>query len=226
MGEARLAVADGSSGSAESGWWARQLTRDLCAAPGRAFRDGQAFQDVVALAALRWPSHRRAVAGSRRQLSLPWLAAQRTANGPASALLGVRLLPPAAPTGPGGPVSGVWQAVAVGDTCLFQVRAGRLVSSVCRLTRVPQLVRVRGVVPPPGPVLREGGWEEGDVFYLTTDALTRWWVRLAGDGGRPWETAEELCAAPDRFAGWVEAQRDRRALQDDDVTLLRAECRP
>ncbi|WP_432057708.1 hypothetical protein [Streptomyces sp. bgisy022] len=220
-GETRLVVADGGSGSADSGWWARQLTRDLCAAPGRAFADSRAFHDVVALAALRWPSRRRVVLGQGGQSAFQqWLTARRTEDGPSTALLGVRLLPPP------GPAGGMWQLVSVGDSCLFQVRADRPVESVARLPRVPHLVRVRGVVPAPGLVLREGSWERGDVFYLMTDALARWWVRRIEDGGRPWATADELCAAPDRFADWVRDQRDRRALQDDDVTLLRAECRP
>ncbi|MDT0404910.1 MULTISPECIES: hypothetical protein [Streptomyces] len=227
-GEARLIVADGSSGSAGSGWWANRLARDLCAAPGRAFRDAPAFDDVATAAALRWPGRQRALlAGVPKSSVTAWVAHDRIEKGPSATVLGVRLLPhPAHDGGPDLPGGGTWQAVSVGDSCMFQVRAGRVVESVAARTRVPRVVRAGGGEENPGPELRTGHWHPGDVFYLMTDALARWCFRHTDDGGRPWAALDAQCAAPGGFPDWVHDQRSRGVLEDDDITLLRAGCGP
>ncbi|UUU19285.1 hypothetical protein [Streptomyces sp. DSM 40750] len=227
-GETRLVVADGSSGSAGSGWWARQLARDLCAAPGRAFQNARAFDDVAADATLRWPSYKRTllegVASSSRRA---WLAQVRINNGPATTVLGIRLLPRPEDDGPPDCLGeGMWQVVSVGDSCMFQVRSDRVVESVAIKTRVPPVIRASSTTTPPTPELREGHWRSDDVFYLMTDALARWWTRHADVGGRPWVVLDTVCASRDDFPNWVQAQRAKRVLEDDDITLLRAECGP
>ncbi|MBJ6630118.1 hypothetical protein [Streptomyces sp. I4(2020)] len=232
-GEARLIVADGSSGSAGSGWWAGRLARDLCAAPGRAFRNARAFDEVAAGAALRWPGHQRALlAGLPGPGVVDWVARDRVDRGPSTTVLGVRLLPHLGYDGaPDRPGDGAWQAVSVGDSCMFQVRDGHVVESVAVRTRAPRVVRAGGTGAVPAPELREGRWSPGDVFYLMTDALARWWFRHADGEGRPWTVLDALCASPDSaspggFAAWVRDQRDGGLLEDDDVTLLRVGCGP
>lgn len=229
-GEARLIVADGSSGSAGSGWWARQLADDLCAAPGRAFRSAQAFGIVSAEAAQLWPSYRRTLL-ERVPLSgaRAWLAHVRIDNCPATTVLGVRLLPGSADDGESGTAGlseGRWEVISVGDSCMFQVRADHVVESVATQTRVPPVIRASSRTAAPVPTLRGGRWSEQDAFYLMTDALARWWRRRADEGGRPWALLDRVSRSDDEFASWVETQRATLQLEDDDITLLKAECGP
>ncbi|WP_143074921.1 hypothetical protein [Streptomyces mangrovisoli] len=228
-GEARLVVADGSSGSAESGWWATRLADDLCAAPGRAFHSAKAFHTVASGAALRWPSRRQALS---ERFAAPgqksWIALRRLDSGPATTILGIRLLPAATQDDdpaavPGG---GQWQVVAVGDACMFQVRTDRVVDAVAVQPRRPPVVRADPRPAAPKPAFREGHWHDRDVFYVMTDALGRWWRRNAEEGGLPWTVLDTVCGSNERFTAWVQAERTRRMLQDDDITLLRAECGP
>ncbi|MEU9286662.1 hypothetical protein AB0D57_18565 [Streptomyces sp. NPDC048275] len=235
--EVRLAVADGTSGSAVSGWWAQHLVRDLCVAPGRAFQEAQAFDRIASHAALRWPSRKQALL---RTVSASdpksWLARHRIGQGPSATVLALRLCadprqPMAALAGmtTHGASSGTWQAVAVGDSCLFQVRDGSALAAfptqVSR--RNPAVVTAApgkaGATKP--AMTSNGSWIPGDVFYLMTDALARWCGRCLSGSQHPWSQLDNLCEQPASvFNSWVHAQREAHHLQDDDITVLRAEC--
>ncbi|MFF7445562.1 MULTISPECIES: hypothetical protein [unclassified Streptomyces] len=225
--EARLVVADGSSGSAGSGWWAGRLVQALCAAPGRSFHSGDALAAVASDAALGWPSLRRDLVAHASVGPRAWLARVRTDKSPAATLLGLRLLPaPPSDEGTGSPDEGTWEAVAVGDSCMFQVRADLVVASECCQRRVPQVIRATSDDPVQPPTFQHGQWRDRDVFYLMTDALARWWTRRADEGTHPWLLLDEVSTTVEDFTAWVRTQRAKRALQDDDITLLRAECGP
>jgi hypothetical protein len=114
---------------------------------------------------------------------------------------------------------------------MFHVRGGGLLESfpplADSLRRRPDLVSAA-----PGeagvrksPAVHDGTWAVGDVFYLMTDALARWCLRRLPDGEQPWPTLDDLCRAdPSVFTEWVRTEREGRRLQDDDITVLRAEC--
>src|SRR6185369_12789254 len=59
------------------------------------------------------------------QKPLPWYAEEKLRLGAFSSLTGLTLFPPAETDGNGG----VFKALSIGDSCLFQVRAGRLIWS-------------------------------------------------------------------------------------------------
>jgi hypothetical protein len=126
-----------------------------------------------------------------------------------------------------------WRAVALGDTVLFHVRSGRLVT----------------VFPPMGPddfgtlpdgvhtsrasldrmterLLTGGGTlQAGDFLFAATDAMAQWILRAAErDEVKLWRTLTTL-AHPDVFARLVEDQRreqdSAKRMKNDDVTLMR-----
>ena len=126
-----------------------------------------------------------------------------------------------------------WRAVALGDTVLFHVRAGRLIT----------------VFPPMGPDdfgtlpdgvhtsrasldkmterLRTGGGvlEAGDFLFAATDAMAQWILRAVGrDEAKVWATLTTL-AHPDVFARLIGDQRREqdgvKRMKNDDVTLMR-----
>jgi hypothetical protein len=98
---------------------------------------------------------------------VPWYAETKQAQGSYSTLVGVEFCP----TGDGW----VWNGVAVGDSCLFHVRGGRLetsfpVTDAAGFGTRPPLVQSRPVACP-SPVWRDGHAHPGDLFLLATDAV-------------------------------------------------------
>jgi hypothetical protein len=207
----RFALADGASESSFAGRWAELLVRDFVEAP--AGPDG-------AWAARLPPLQGRWVAevGGR---SLSWYAEAKFELGAFATFLGLVL----EGNGPG-----QWRALAVGDSCLFQVRAGRLqvafpVTHFADFGNTPSLVGAR---TPAADVatkqeIRSGDWQPGDHLWLMTDALAHWFLGQAEADRRPWEALEAVLAAPvpaAAFAGWVEHLWDARELRNDDITLM------
>jgi hypothetical protein len=124
-----------------------------------------------------------------------------------------------------------WRALAIGDSCLFHIRAGRLqrvfpLASPDEFGTTPWLVGSRG---PCDPALEErsrraeGDWQPRDRLWLMTDALALWFLEETGQGGKPWRELENILHAPvpaEAFAGWVDKLRDAHRLRNDDVTLM------
>lgn len=123
---------------------------------------------------------------------------------------------------------GRWQALAIGDTCLFQIRAGAILrafplerpedfdQSPWLLSSVPD--KNRGLASRIRTA--EGRAQSGDTFLLATDALSRWF--LASEG---WREMLHLCedgCDHQAFANLVDEERLAGRLEDDDSTLLAA----
>ncbi len=127
-----------------------------------------------------------------------------------------------------------WQAVALGDTVLFHVRANRLVAEFPNLgpddfgtrpdgvhTLRPSLDRMTERLEFYGGVL-----EAGDYIFAATDAMAHWIVRAIRreEQAKVWRTLAGL-AHPDVFSRFVADQRREidaaKRLKNDDVTLMR-----
>jgi hypothetical protein len=124
-----------------------------------------------------------------------------------------------------------WYALAIGDSCLFQVRQGELlrafpVTRSSDFSNAPWLVGSRASpaeVPSKNGVQQEGDWQPGDRFWLMTDALAQWFLAQVEQGGKPWLELESLLHDndnPQTFTAWIEGLRVARQLRNDDVTLL------
>ena len=205
----RFAIADGSSESAFAALWAGLLVRAFVAAPASADR----WASWLAPVQQRW-----AAEVSVKPLS--WYTEKKVEQGDFAAFLGLSLERSAA-----WPGELCWRACAVGDSCLFQVRQGRL--RAFPLTRSdqfgnsPGLVGSRGL---PGALPeRQGCCCEGDQMWLMTDALAQWFLRQTEAGREPWEDIGHRRTGPAAdadFRTWVEDLRDRDGLRNDDVTLI------
>jgi hypothetical protein len=214
---ARFAVADGASESTFADIWAKQLVRSYCQAP---FNNRQDLQARLEALGGRWE---RIV--FRRPL--PWFAEEKARLGAAATLLGMECSSltdqPAA--------SGEWQAVVVGDSCLFHVRQGtlRLAWPLTRaqdFNNAPDLVfsspinnrRFQGET-----LFWQDTWQAGDLFLLATDALAAWFLGARERGERPWEVLKQLAAGSDAqpaFLEWTDEQRSARRLRNDDTTCV------
>jgi hypothetical protein len=203
----RFAVADGASETSFARQWAGLLVERFVNAPAAAAD----LREWVAPLQAAW-------AGANQGKATSWYAEEKAREGAFSSLLGVAI------------EQDRWRALAVGDSCLFVVRAGRLahafplenaeqfnnrpllLSSVARANqRVWDDVRSD-----------EGPLEDRDQLLLMTDALAQWFLVEAEMGRRPWAALARL-ETPDGFAMFVDCLRGGGALRNDDVTLVRVE---
>ena len=201
----RFAVADGASASAFARLWAYLLVHAYTAGwlePDTLETDLTGIQD-------RWGS----LVGRK---TLPWYAVEQARRGAFAALVGLWLEP-----------GHRWSALAVGDSCLFQVHDDKLVEAFPladpdAFGNRPQLLCSR----PAGNVnLRQcgaiqtirGTWQPGDTFLLMSDALAAAFLTLSQTS--PGQAHQfELTQAG--FRRWVRTLRADRTLRNDDVSLL------
>ncbi len=126
-----------------------------------------------------------------------------------------------------------WRAVALGDTVLFHVRAGRLIATFPPLgpddfgTRPDGVHTLRSSLDRmTGRLLAGSGLLAADDFlFAATDAMAQWILRAVGREEKlVWDTLSGL-AHPDVFARFVEDQRREqdgaKRMKNDDVTLMR-----
>jgi hypothetical protein len=214
-GPARFAVADGAAESAFSGLWARLLAEEFVR-PGR-----PGWPDWVVPLQQRWAEAVRLPPGAD---PLPWYLEERYREGAFATFLGVEVTPPLGDGVPGGR----WDALAVGDSCLFHTRQDRLLAAFplthsAEFGNSPWLVgaRTSTEVPVRRAQLAGGDYQPGDRLLLMTDALSRWFLSRAEAGGAPAGEVEGLLGqGEEAFAAWVRQLRDARQLRNDDTTMV------
>jgi len=216
VSEFRVAVADGATETSFSGLWAKLLVRSYTAgrlSPNR-------FAGSLSVLQERW---RKAV--SRKALS--WYAEEKVRSGAAAAFVGLHLSNPAAES-----YEGSWEASALGDCCLIQIRGGQVIErfplkSSSEFSSSPFLVSSN---PSASEGWQErlriisGAWLADDSFYLMSDALAAWFMRDEESGGAPWEILRDLGTAHSpAFSDWIGELRSGQLIRNDDVTLMRVD---
>ncbi|MGL4424130.1 MAG: hypothetical protein ACRCZF_25975 [Gemmataceae bacterium] len=199
---AHAAVADGASEGWQSGLWARALVEAFCAGPP--------MPDTFAAWLVRAQSHYQEQDAAPAATATAWYAEEKQQQGAFSTFVGFSLLPSK---------DGGWRyrAVAVGDSCLFQVRGGNFltrwpVESIADFGNRPILVGTNG--PAAEPLWFAGRAQVGDRFYLMTDALAEWCYRTADAAN----LLSQLSVA--NFPAWVAERRQDQTMKNDDTTLL------
>ena len=224
-----VAVTDGASESLLAGAWARRLAKALGALDGRDL-DAAALAEVVCAAAAQWPGYLSRYIRRRERAGRPvaWYEEPKLERGAYATLVGVSFHRESGPVYSGG---GTWTAAALGDSCAFQVRDGRLAAafpleSAAQFDTSPHLAGSRD---PDRELLelrtesRHGTWLPGDVFYLATDAAAQWFLAEDEANARPWLQIDESFDDP---AGWLDELRAQRRIRNDDVTIVRCRLEP
>jgi hypothetical protein len=208
-----FAVADGATEASYSKIWANLLVEAYCAG---ALEEESREASIAELQA-KW----REVVTAQ---PLPWYAEEKIRSGAFSSLLGLTLHDTKTPRS----TPGTWEALAVGDSCLFQMRDGEMIerfpiTSSEEFNNRPALLSSN-----PGANERlaqytfskQGKWEAGDVFYLTTDALACSLLKAAEEGDKPW-----LIKRPTQedFVSWISRLREKGSIGNDDVTMVSVE---
>lgn len=203
----RFAVADGASESSFARQWAELLVEGFVQdAPSAA-----ALPDFVTPLQAVW-------AEGQKGKATAWYSERKAADGAFSSLLGVTI------------DGDRWRAVAVGDSCLFVVRAGKMLRAF-PLERSEQFSNRPSLLSSVGRS-NAGVWSEvatvegelqgKDRLLLMTDALAQWFLVESEMGRRPWAALAKV-TTPEQFAAFVEVLRAGGALRNDDVTLVNVE---
>lgn len=144
---------------------------------------------------------------------LPWYAREKANRGAFATLLGLRVSP-----------KGTWTAISCGDSCLFCIAEGNLVSSfplsdAAKFGNRPNLISSKE-----NDTLPEFGVSKGkvdgsnNIFILATDAIAAW---LLEDGYFRERHGQLLaCRNEDEFADLVAIERHSHRLKNDDSTVL------
>jgi hypothetical protein len=221
----RFAVADGATESSFADRWAQGLVKQFISSP-----PDHISNPKVPLAEWVKPLQKEWHSGIPWD-RLPWYAEEKARGGAFSTFLGIEITP--APSrfrlldlfrrrkGTR------WHALSVGDSAFFHIRQDGLLKAFPfeksdQFNSRPLLLCTnpsRNASVWKNLQQAEGECKVGDLFLLMTDAIAAWFLKDLEAGGKPWAKLLEL-QTPEDFKTFVECQRDRSAMRNDDTTLL------
>lgn len=118
-----------------------------------------------------------------------------------------------------------WQAVAVGDSCLFKLEQEKesfLVFPLKNSQEFKGTTRCFESLPEYKsfpPQFEEGSYEQGDIFLLATDALAQWLLADYENQGQEWKKIFELQEEED-FVKIIANLREQKLIKNDDTTVV------
>lgn len=215
----RFAVADGATETSFAKIWARQLVHAFCSG----FLDESSLSTHLPKLQRRWST-------IVRKRPLPWYAEEKLNTGAFASILGL-LLEDAQTRGRRR--RGRWSTIAVGDSCVVQVRDDQVLARFPLECSDSFTNRPRLLSSNPAHTERvserlstkEGIWVTGDAFYLMTDALAWWFMKEVEEERTPWHILRDLDTADQdmSFRRWISDLREEKRIRNDDVTLLRVD---
>ncbi len=210
----RCAIADGATEASYSALWAKLLVEHFCS-----LEEPMLFDEEIPILRETWRAATHVV-------QLPWYAEQKLAYGAFATLLGVCITESKYP-------HLRWQAVAIGDSVLFHVRACEIVATFPMMDSKD--FESRPLLLATGNLEREqdrkelyhwseGILEAGDRLYLATDKIAQWIVRGLEKGTKPFIHLDQVLRTEGSFAAFVEHLIHQNELRNDDYTLLWVEA--
>ena len=221
------AVTDGATESSFAKEWAELLAKSYCEGN---LCDKAKFTDSFFKIQENWLQKIES-----KESTLPWYALEKAKSGAFSSLIGLKIYE-----------QGTWEAMAVGDSCVFQVRQEQLITKFpieCskEFNNCPFLIsslNSKNSQLVQNTKFIENKWEIGDSFYLMTDALSCWFLKEYEQGNYPWLTLKDLNDKKDsnrlrdelqgneahtyksEFQEKIDSLRARKEMRNDDVTLV------
>lgn len=210
----RCAVADGATETSFSGLWAQLLTK--------AYADDDIDLNLLAD---NWKKQ-------TTKADQPWYVEEKRASGAFAALVGLTIRASKDKR----ENSGTWEATAIGDSCLFQVRKKELITCYPmerwqQFNSSPQLLSSNtrnnsAELTSQLAETYEEEWRSGDIFFLMSDAIACWFLRrqAESDDGvaviSKTTTKESLTTLVDEERRHKD-EEGRAWMRNDDVTLMR-----
>ncbi|MBX9691271.1 MAG: hypothetical protein K2Z81_02735, partial [Cyanobacteria bacterium] len=217
--EFRCALADGATDAVFSKHWAELLVAGYAA---NEWSEGTMSPASLAGIKDRWHSH---VAVKE----LPWYTMEKAKLGAAAALVTLRI----------SAVGRRWSGVAIGDSCLFHIRNGAVITRFPEMTasefsNICELLSSSKEATSLELVRRHenDSWLPGDCFYMMSDALACWFTRQLEEGKhRRAISSLAKIKSQAEFERFASEERERtletgsRSLHDDDTTLIIVEIK-
>lgn len=220
----KIAVADGSSEGLLSREWATRLVT-LYVENGLHPDNLDEFLNVAYINWDHWKNSEYVPGRRASNKPILWFEEPGLEQGAFSTILGITFM------GRSSSQFGEWEAVSIGDSCMFQIRDDELITAFPiieskEFNNSPYLIcsnshSNKNVVDK----LRytTGRYQIDDRFFLMTDALACWFLDASERGEKPWRFINDLRTDDEEisFEDFVRAFRDAKSLKNDDVTLVR-----
>ncbi|MGX9884643.1 hypothetical protein [Streptomyces sp. NPDC002276] len=223
-----VGMSDGATESVLARDWAHLLAGSAAQhawEDERVFLGGPSFESFAQAAVSLWGPwlDKYTAARAAQGNPLKWYEQAKLTAGASATLLMLRMDP--VPEG-----AWRWRCAALGDSCLFHMRDGKVLRSFPveeaeefgvtpslfnSLNRDSALIAAR-------TLFTEGVCEAGDRLLLMTDALAHWFLSAA-DHARVLGELSEFSGPHDgpRFSDWLQELRAEGALHNDDVAVVR-----
>ena len=210
----RYAVADGATRSFFPKCWAELLVKHFC---GRSdlFLSGENWKEWLVPIQEEWYKRVEERVKARNQF---YLTNSFNAREPAVAtFIGLEI----------DKVEGKWQAIIIGDSCLFHKSHSGFTSYLIErsedFTNHPEAIASFAERNHYNPKFVDGEIQSGDVFILATDALAKWIVQHE-ETNQVEEALDQLkgIKTDKQFYSFVDLARDNENIRlvNDDVTLM------
>ena len=208
----RCAIADGATQGSHSGPWATVLCAEFVATGAP---DADALAALVPTAQARFVAWEKDYLANRAAQNRPlaWFEAEVMGTGAYSTLVGLQLDQDQTDQ------AVRWRALAVGDSCLFHVRAGRQLVSF-PLTQSAEFSNAPFLIASQTAANRQlagaARWLDGDLavgdrLVLGTDALSAWIMRQCGSGPLTVGARPRAARWPRRLSGVLDRAAPRQA---------------
>lgn len=207
----RFSIADGATEGLDSKRWARYITK-AWVAPSTAKVDMSALSECLKLLGERQ---------GQRWLGreLPWYLEEKSRNGAFAAFLGLDLQ--RSPT---------WDAIAIGDCCLFVERAGSLIESF-PLSSPEQFGSTPILLPSmvlryPSYInalrMKSGRLHAGDRLLLMSDAIACWYLRCWMEDVSVRDDFNYALTNQNKVVlkRIIASERENKQLRNDDVAIM------
>jgi hypothetical protein len=215
-----IALADGAGASLYPGQWAERLVKAFCQSsenPIPALQES--YSDWLAAPQAQWRQYylERLKSPSRKW----WQGGSEQKACGFSTFIGLRL----ERLIPESQLKSRWQAVAVGDSCLFQWAAStqQLITFPCKTAQsfrtTTQCFASLPEYPSCAPTFTEGDYQLGDLFLLATDALSRRLLCEYEQENAAWKQWFRIKTYQD-FSESVAELRQKQLIQNDDTTMV------
>ncbi|WP_036477337.1 protein phosphatase 2C domain-containing protein [Myxosarcina sp. GI1] len=212
-----IALSDGAGSSLYPKQWAKLLVEAFCHAENPIDRVSSSYHEWLKPIQEQWRQYYLAkITNPNRQW---WQAGSASKRCGFATFLGLSL------SNPDGSASGKWQAVAVGDSCLFKLEpdSDKLLSFPLENSEeFKSTTKCWSSLPDDSsfpPQFLEGYCQQGDIFLLATDALSQWLLANFASQSSEWKQIFELQRQED-FVRVIQQLRQKRSLKNDDTTAI------
>jgi serine/threonine protein phosphatase PrpC len=219
-GNSRFAISDGVSTSFLPQEWAKIVVEHFCQDEQNPISTiGQTWQEWLKPLQAQWG---KKLIEIKTNPNLPWYVKWSKNNNCGSAtFVGLELHPPNQKG------EKIWEALAVGDSCLFQISpTEKNVLFSCPLNKSQEFTSItEGCHSLPEyqsclPKYYPGSYKEGDIFLLATDALAEWILKSYENNEEKWQELLTV-KTQEEFEEIIKELRETDSIKNDDTTLVR-----